>query len=101
MQANESTAFAYNAAVHFSDPNGDLLTCSATGLPAGISINTATCVVSGTLPAVAADTPYSVTITAADPSSATTSRTFTLTVNNDVVITTAVANLDLTTATDT
>lgn len=89
MQANESTAFSYNTSVHFSDPNGDVLSCSWTWFPAWISVNPSTCVISGNLPAVSSDTPYSITITATDPSNATTSRTFTLTVKDVAVLPTS------------
>ena len=44
-----------------TDPDGDTLTYAATGLPAGLSINTATGVISGTLSlSAAAGSPYAV-----------------------------------------
>ncbi len=48
-----------------ADPNGDLLSFSATNLPPGLSINPATGLIAGTLPFSAAGT-YSVTVTASD-----------------------------------
>ena len=54
--------------------SGQTLTYSATGLPAGLSVNSATGLISGT-PATAAD--YSVTVTATDTTGATGSASFT------------------------
>jgi hypothetical protein len=60
------------------DPDGDSLTYSATGLPPGLTINTTTGIVSGTLSPGSAGT-YQVTITASD-GSLSTSQTFTWTI---------------------
>lgn len=49
-----------------SDPDGDALTWSATGLPAGLILNTSTGLISGTLLTSAATT-YSVTLRVTDP----------------------------------
>jgi hypothetical protein len=58
------------------DADGDTVTYSATGLPGGLSINSTTGLISGTLPASAASsTPYSVTVTASD-GTLTASQTF-------------------------
>ena len=51
-----------------SDPNNDVLTFSATGLPSGLTINTATGLIAGTLTSSASATPYIVTVTASDGS---------------------------------
>ena len=64
-----------------SDPDGDTLTYSATGLPDGLTINPTTGVISGTLTyASAALSPYTVTVTATDPSAAAGNKTFPWTV---------------------
>ena len=101
-QASTDGAFySANAAPFFSDIDGDALTFSATGLPAGLSIDPATGVVSGTIDANASQINggvYTVTITATDPSGATTSRTLTATITNPAP--TAVADT-ATTAEDT
>jgi hypothetical protein len=49
------------------DPDGDTLTYSASGLPMGLSINSTTGTISGTLDSTAGNsTPYSTTVTASD-----------------------------------
>ncbi|GIH20127.1 putative Ig domain-containing protein [Rugosimonospora africana] len=69
---------AVNLHIAATDPQGDALTYSATGLPAGLSINASTGVVSGT-PTTAST--GSVTVTATDTGSNTGSATFTWTVS--------------------
>ncbi|WP_353400610.1 putative Ig domain-containing protein, partial [Hydrogenophaga sp. 5NK40-0174] len=72
----------------FDDPDGDTLTYSVSGLPAGLSINPATGIASGTLTSNASqggpggNGVYNVTVTATDGSGATASTTFTYTVTN-------------------
>ena len=65
---------------------GRTLTFSATGLPAGLSINPATGQISGTINGHAsvaiAGGVYSVSVTATDPSGAFVTRTFSWTVSN-------------------
>ena len=68
------------------DADGDALTFSATGLPAGLSINPTTGQISGTI-GIHASTGgtggvYAVSVTATDPSGALVTRTFTWTVTN-------------------
>ena len=61
----------------------DTLTYSATGLPAGLSINASTGVISGTIDNSASQSgPYSVSVTATDGSNAQTTQTFTWTITN-------------------
>jgi YVTN family beta-propeller protein len=62
-----------------TDPNGDLLTWSASGLPAGLSINPATGLISGTPTTVAV---YSPTVTVTDGNTTPVSTGFTWTINN-------------------
>ncbi|MEM7028864.1 MAG: putative Ig domain-containing protein [Chloroflexota bacterium] len=65
-----------NLAITAGDPNGDTLTFSATGLPAGLSINSNTGIIAGTLPINSA-TVNNVTVTVSDgTSSASTSFTW-------------------------
>ena len=81
----DSAFYSANAAPFFSDIDGDTLTFSATGLPAGLTINPTTGVVSGTIDRNASQVNggvYAVTVTATDPRGATTSQTFTGTVTN-------------------
>ena len=62
-----------------TDPNGDLLTWSASGLPAGLSINPSTGLISGTPTTVGA---YSSTVTVTDGNTTPVSTGFTWTINN-------------------
>jgi large repetitive protein len=69
----------------FSDPDGDVLTFGATGLPAGLAINAVTGVISGTINRSASQVNggvYSVTVTASDGKGGTVSSTFTWNVSN-------------------
>ncbi|WP_428628510.1 Ig-like domain-containing protein [Sphingopyxis sp.] len=80
---NETVSFSISGA--FSDPDGDTLTYGATGLPAGISINPATGVISGTIDNSASQVNggvYTITVTANDGRSGTVSSTFTWTIAN-------------------
>ncbi|HUB82157.1 MAG TPA: putative Ig domain-containing protein, partial [Bryobacteraceae bacterium] len=61
-------------------------TWAATGLPAGLSINVATGVISGT-PTTATGSPYSVTVTVTDSTGKTASATYTLAVASKLTIT--------------
>ncbi|TCO48788.1 putative Ig domain-containing protein [Actinocrispum wychmicini] len=65
--------------IQASDPQGDSLTYSATGLPAGLSINATTGLISGT-PSAAGSS--SATVTARDPGGHTGSATFSWTVTS-------------------
>ncbi len=65
-QTNEEGA-TVSLAISASDVDGDTLTYTANGLPEGLSINSATGVISGTISQTAAsDSPYSVTVTVDD-----------------------------------
>src|SRR6185503_14423776 len=71
---------AVTLAIVATDPDGDPLTFSATGLPPGLSVNPMTGEISGTLAYTAAGA-YTVTVSATD-GSLTTSETFHWTVTN-------------------
>ena len=95
-----------DTASHFSNPNGLPLTYSVTGLPAGLSIDPASGMITGTLDHDASknapttsgagatlDGTYSVTVTASDGQGGTATQTFTFDAkNNAPVIGTATAN---------
>jgi putative Ig domain-containing protein len=68
-----------------TDP-GQVLTYSATGLPAGLSINATTGVITGT-PTTGSATPNTVTVTATDTTGASGSATFDWTINNVISVT--------------
>ena len=60
-----------------ADADGDSLSYSATGLPTGLSINSSTGVISGTIANTAStSSPYSVTVTVADSYSGSANQTF-------------------------
>ncbi len=62
-----------------SDPDGEALTYSATGLPPGVVIDPATGLISGVIPPFASGT-YSTTVTVTDPGTLTAATGFTWTV---------------------
>ena len=64
-----------------TDPDGDALTYSATGLPGGLAIHPTTGTITGTLTYTSAGT-HPITVTATDPDLAIGSQTFTWTVTN-------------------
>ena len=67
----------------FADPDGDALSYSATGLPAGLSIDPVTGIISGTLASDASrGGPYTVVVTATDGDGASADDAFTLAVAN-------------------
>ena len=75
-----STGSTVSLQVNASDPDGDSITYGASGLPAGVSINTTSGLITGTLSPTSAGS-YSVTVTASD-GSLTGSQTFTWTVTH-------------------
>jgi Putative Ig domain/RTX calcium-binding nonapeptide repeat (4 copies)/Cadherin-like domain len=79
---------SFSVAAAFADPDGDTLTFSATGLPAGLSIDPVTGVISGTLaPAASTAGPgsltHTVTVTADDGEGGSLSASFTLAAIHD------------------
>ena len=66
-----------------TDPDGDTLTYAASGLPAGLSIDTATGEISGTISLSAASgSPYAVSVTVRDGAAVDATDTFSWTVTN-------------------
>ncbi len=84
QSSNAGAAVALDASTAFSDPNaGNVLSYSVSGLPLGLSINTVTGKITGTVDKSASLAgPYSVTVTATDDKGAQTSETFNWAVNN-------------------
>jgi hypothetical protein len=68
---------AVNLAITVSDPNGDAITLSATGLPTGLSVNSAARTITGT---PTTEGTYNVTLTASDAQSSA-SQSFTWTIS--------------------
>jgi VCBS repeat-containing protein len=83
----EGDGVSFDVSPAFTDPDGDTLTFSASGLPAGLSIDPTTGTISGTLASNAATqgpgggNVYTVTVTADDGEGGTVSDTFTITIN--------------------
>lgn len=76
-----------SVSVHASDPDGDVLTYSATNLPDGLDIDPSTGIISGVIADDAADpAPYQVTVTATDGNGRSVSQTFTWIVNAPVIL---------------
>ncbi|WP_168201392.1 Ig-like domain-containing protein [Qingshengfaniella alkalisoli] len=82
-QSNDADSVTLDLSGNFSDPDGDTLSFSATGLPPGLIIDPATGIVSGTIDSDASTGgPYGVTVIATDPGGLTASRSFTWDVAN-------------------
>ena len=79
---NDKDAVSLSVSANFSDVDGDALTYTATGLPTGLSIDLNTGLITGTIDHLASATVWTVSITATDPSGATTVQTFTWNVVN-------------------
>ena len=74
---NDGAAVSLDVSAAFSDPDGDPLTYAATGLPPGLSIDPDTGEIAGTLtPDASQGGPYTVVVTAADPSGETAATRF-------------------------
>ncbi len=81
---SDNTGDVVSLQLDASDVDGDPVTYSASGLPSGLSLNTTTGLISGTLTATASGSPYAVTVTASD-GTYNTSQTFNWYVAKDVV----------------
>jgi hypothetical protein len=75
----EGDAVSISVTANFSDPDGDALAFTATGLPASLAISPAG-IITG-MPVAADVGPHAITVTATDPSAASASNAFTLTVS--------------------
>ena len=87
QQGIDSSEVSINIAPAFADADGDVLTYSGSGFPAGVSLHAATGLISGTLAADAsALSPYAITVTATDPHGASIATGFELVVTNPVPV---------------
>lgn len=92
----DNAPVSLNAGAAFVDPDGDALSFTATGLPAGLSIDPASGLISGTIDNSASQfAPYTVIVTANDGEGGTTSDSFQWIITNpaptaidDVAVTT-------------
>ena len=83
VAVNDSDVVSIPTAANFVDLDGDELTYAVTGLPAGLTIDPNTGVISGTVDSSASQNgPYDVTVTAIDADGLTGESTFTLGVSN-------------------
>ena len=79
----DTDAIVVDISGNFSEPEGEGLTFSATGLPPGLMLDPGTGIISGTLDSSASQGgPYTVVVTATDPIGASTTDTFAWVVNN-------------------
>jgi VCBS repeat-containing protein len=90
QRATDGLPFSLDLAARFADVDSPALSYSATGLPAGLSLDASTGLISGTLDRHASSLAigglYSVQVTASDGSGATATQTFDLTVANPLPV---------------
>ena len=79
QSATVGQAFSFTVPA-FSDPNGDMLTYSASVLPGGLAFDVDTRVISG-VPSTTVGSPFSVSVTATDPGNLSATAQFTITVS--------------------
>jgi hypothetical protein len=86
VDQDEGTSVNFTLAA--TDSDGGAITYAVTtgSLPSGISLNASTGVISGTLPAVNADTNTNFSVTATDNENQTTARAFTITIRDIYVM---------------
>ena len=86
LHANDGDAVNLSTAGHFTDPDGDTLAYTATGLPSGLTIDPGTGVISGTLPGNASSAApggaYTITVQADDGHGGLVSQFFTFMATN-------------------
>ena len=89
LASNDADVVSLDVTAGFADPDAShTLQFAAAGLPPGLTISAAG-VISGTIdPSASAAGPYTVTVTATDPSGATTQQTFTWSVANPAPVAT-------------
>ncbi|MEM7303532.1 MAG: Ig-like domain-containing protein, partial [Pseudomonadota bacterium] len=93
---DDAEAVSFTTGDLFNDVDGDTLAYSATGLPAGLSIDPATGVISGTLASNASQSgPYRIEVTARDPGGLTSTASIDVDVANVAPVTTGSASSSL------
>ena len=82
VRGSDGAGFSFDVSGSFTDPNGSALTYAAVGLPAGLTIDARTGIISGNLGrSASAASPYAITVTASNVIGSVSS-TFALTVAN-------------------
>lgn len=90
---NEMVSISISATATDSDSTISYALASGSTLPAGVTLNSSTGLISGTLPAVAADTTYNFTINASDGINSIVPRAFSITSSNTLTWNTAAGTL--------
>jgi hypothetical protein len=86
VSANDGQTISIDLSGYFTDPDGDALSFSATGLPPGLAIDPVTGRITGTLSSAASQqSPYMITVRATDPAGQSVTVQFTLTATNQPV----------------
>ncbi|WP_345305001.1 putative Ig domain-containing protein, partial [Lysobacter hankyongensis] len=90
QQVGRNASWSFALSSYFSDVNADALTYSATGLPAGLTLNTSTGAISGQ--ATAALGSYTVNVSASDGRGGSASTSFSVQVVNSAPVAPSVSN---------
>jgi len=88
---NEGSSVSVTVAA--TDEENNTITYSSSGLPAWLTLNSSTGVISGTAPGISQATTYSFTINASDGINTSVSRNFNITINSTITWNTASGNL--------